>query len=119
MKGLMLNHFSNKAGYDAAAVMAAVDSSFTSEADDPLLTYSATSLDFQDYNFWGRTRNNITAYRQTQFILGLMNGTQFGGVVDPRMSRMLSPALDGQYRGLNINIAANGGITDTTQQPNN
>ena len=118
MKALMLNHFSNKAGYDAAAVMAAVDSSFTSEADDPLLTYSATSLDFQDYNFWGRTRNNITAYRQTQFILGLMNGTQFGGVVDPRMSRMLSPSPDGQYRGLNINTVGFGAL-DSASRPRN
>jgi len=119
MKALMLNHFSNKAGYDPAAVTAAVDSSFSSNADDALLSYPGTSLDFQDYNFWGRTRNNITSYRQTLFILGLMNGTQFGGVVDPRMSRMLSPSLDGQYYGLNINVAGNGGITDTTKQPNN
>src|SRR5207247_2269506 len=120
MKALVLNHFSNKvAVYDPAAVMAAVDSSFASNADDALLAYPATSTDLQDYNFWGRTRNNITTYRQTLFILGLMNGTQFGGVVDPRMSRMLSPSLDGQYYGLNINTAVNGGISDTTKQPNN
>ncbi len=86
MKALMLNHFSNKTVYDPAAVMAAVDSSFTSNADDALLSYPGTSLDFQDYNFWGRTRNNITTYRQTQFILGLMNSTAntTGSISTPR-----------------------------------
>ena len=33
---------------------------------------------FADYNFWGRSRNNITNYRQTQFVVNLMNGTHFG-----------------------------------------
>ena len=117
LKALVLNHFSNKAAYQPDSVMAAVDSSFTSNADDALLAYPATSTDLQDYNFWGRTRNNITNYRQTQFAVNLMNGTQFGGVVDPRMSRMLSPSPDGQYRGLDPNSGVN--PFPTAQQPNN
>jgi SusD/RagB-like outer membrane lipoprotein len=124
LKALVLNHFSNKPGlYQPDSVIAEVDLSFTGNVDDPLLAYPATSTDFQDYNFWGRSRNNITSYRQTQFIVNLMNGTQFGGgsdpnAVDPRMSRMLSPAPDGQYRGLNPN---NGGFASlpAAQQPNN
>ncbi len=67
LKALMLNHFSNKAGYDPQAVMHAVDSSFASNADDALLAYPCTSTDFADCNFWGRSRNNLTLYRQTQF----------------------------------------------------
>jgi len=118
MKALVLNHFSNKAAYDPAAVMAAVDSSFTSNTDDALLQYPATSTDLQDYNFYGYSRNNIRSYRQTLFVLGLMNGTQFGGVVDPRMSRMLSPAPDGQYRGFDPNLGGFGALT-TAQRPNN
>ena len=118
MKALMLNHFSNKTTYDPAAVIAAVDQSFASNADDPLLTYPATSPDNLDRNFWGRTRNNATLYRQTQFVVGLMDGTQFGGAVDPRMSRMLSPAPDGGYRGLDPNVLGFGALT-TAQQPNN
>jgi Starch-binding associating with outer membrane len=117
MKALVLNHFSNKASYAPAAVMAAVDSSFTSNADDALMTYTAASTDFLDYNFWGRSRGNATLYRQTQFVLGLLNGTQFGGVVDPRMTRMLSPSPDGQYRGLDPVVGA-AGFT-ATQLPNN
>jgi hypothetical protein len=118
MKALVLNHFSNKAAYDPVAVNDAVDSSFKSNADDALLQYPATSTDLQDYNFWGASRANIGGYRQTRFIVALMNGTQFGGVVDPRMSRMLAPAPDGQYRGVNPNDGGFAALTDS-QKPNN
>lgn len=113
---LNLNHFSNKASDDPVLVMAEVDSSLKSNADDPLLAYPATAND--DRNFLGRTRNNITLYRQTQFIVGLMDGTQFGGVVDPRLSRILVPAADGVYRGLDVNQTGFSGLP-TSQQPYN
>jgi hypothetical protein len=116
MLALNLNHYSNKASYKPADVIAAVDKSFTSNADDFLLTYPGKGND--DTNFWGRTRNNITSYRQTQFAVNLMNGTYTGGVVDPRMSRMLSPSPDGEYRGLDINVVGTGALT-TAQQPQN
>ena len=116
MLAMHLNHFSSKASYDPARVMAEVDSSFVGNVDDALLAYPATAND--DRNFWGRTRNNITLYRQTQFIVNLMNGTQFGAVVDPRMSRMLAPAQDGQYRGLDVNVLGFGALP-ASQQPFN
>jgi len=117
-RALNENHYSNKASYDPAAVIADVDRSFASNADDALLQYPAQQPN-DDRNFYGATRQNIQLYRQTQFIVNLMNGTQFGGVVDPRMSRILSPAPDGQYRGLDPNQAGFGAITDPTQRPNN
>ncbi|MEW5918379.1 MAG: RagB/SusD family nutrient uptake outer membrane protein, partial [Gemmatimonadota bacterium] len=116
MLAMNLNHYTNKAAYRPADVIAAVDKSFAGNADDALLTYPATQND--DTNFWGRTRNNLTPYRQTQFVVNLMNGTHFGGVVDPRMSRMLSPSPDGQYRGLDINVVGFGAMT-TDERPNN
>lgn len=116
MLALNLNHFTRKGNYKPADVIAAVNNSFTSNADDALLTYPNTQND--DINYLGRTRGNINAFRQTQFVLGLMNGTQFGGVVDPRMSRMLSPSPDGVYRGLDVNVVGFGALT-TAQQPNN
>ena len=117
MRALNLNHYSNKSSYAPARVIADVDKSFASNTDDALLTYPNANP-FDDYNFWGRSRNNITLYRQTQFMVNLMNGTQFGGVVDPRMSRILSPSPDGQYRGLDPNVLGFGALT-TAQQPNN
>jgi hypothetical protein len=113
-----LNHLSNKSIYKPAEVIAAVDKSLASNADDALLAFTNVDPGTADYNFWGQTRNNITNYRQTQFVVGLMNGTAFGGTVDPRMSRMLAPSPDGQYRGVDVNVVAFGALT-VAQQPNN
>ncbi len=116
LQAINLSHYTNKGSYNPAAVIAAVDKSFASNADDALLTYPGTVND--DRNFLGPTRGNFVSYRQTQFMLDLMDGTQFGGVVDPRMTRMLSPSPDGQYRGLDPNVVGFGALT-TTQRPNN
>ncbi len=124
LKAIALNHFTNKSTYRPQDVIAEVNLSFASNADDALLTYPNTNND--DINFWGRTRGNMTAaasasngpFRQTQFGVNLMNGTAFGGIVDPRLSRMFSPAPDGQFRGLDVNVIGFGALT-TTQQPNN
>ncbi len=116
MLALNLNHYSRKGSYKPADVIAAVNSAFASNADDALLQFPGTQND--DINYLGRTRGNFNAYRQTQFVLGLMNGTQFGGAVDPRMTRMLSPSPDGQYRGLDVNVVGFGAL-GTAQQPNN
>ncbi|HUQ48384.1 MAG TPA: RagB/SusD family nutrient uptake outer membrane protein [Gemmatimonadaceae bacterium] len=115
MLAINLNHYSNKASYKPAEVIAAVDKSLASNADDPLLTYLATNND--DTNFWGRTRNNLSNYRQTVFVTKLMNGDVFGAV-DPRMSRMLSVSPDGQFRGLDVNVIGFGALT-AAQAPNN
>jgi len=115
---LNLNHYSNKATYKPQDVIDAANKSFASNADDALLAYPGTSGDNSDLNFWGRTRGNTTNYRQTRFVVELMNGTQFAGAVDPRLSRMLSPAPDGQFRGLDINVLNFGALT-TDQRPNN
>ena len=120
MLALNLNHYSNKGAlYRPADVIAAVNQSFISNIDDAIFQYPATSADNADRNFWGATRGNLNGYRQTQFIVGLMNGTQFGGAVDPRMRRMLSPSPgDTIIRGVDINTTGFGGLT-TAQQPNN
>lgn len=117
MYALNLNHYSNKSTYKPDSVIALVDKSFASEADDALETYTLKDPGLQDYNFLGQSRNNVTFLRQTQFVVGLMNGTDFG-VVDPRMTRMLAPAADAQFHGLDINQPGYGGLP-TTQQPFN
>lgn len=117
LKAMALNHYSNKAGYRPQDVIAAVDLSFASNADDALLAYTGTSADNNDANFWGPRRNNLTNYRQTNFIVNLMNGTATGGVVDPRMSRMLAPSPDGQFRGRDNQVGTT--ALPAAQQPNN
>jgi hypothetical protein len=119
LRALSLNHFTNKATYDPQAVIADVDRSFAGNGDDALMPYPGLSTDNADRNFYGPSRDNITNYRQTLFIVNLMNGNQFGGTVDPRMSRMLAPSGDGTCcRGLDPNVVAFGALT-TAQQPNN
>ncbi len=95
---MTLNHFSNKSSYKPDDVIAAVDKSFASNSDNAGVKYTGVSND--DRNFIGPTRNNYTSYRQTVYILNMMNGTVTGGVQDPRLTRMLSPSQDGNYRGV-------------------
>ncbi len=113
-----LNHYSNKTSYKPADVIAAADKSFGGNTDDALLTYPAASPDNADRSFLGPTRGNFPAYRQTRFVVGLMDGTQFNGAVDPRMTRMLAPSPDGTVRGLDITVNGFGALTGT-QAPNN
>lgn len=116
LKAMALNHFSNKTGiYKPDDVIAAVDMSFASNADDPLLAYTGTAND--DINYLAGARSNITSVRQTRFTLGLMDGTQFPGAIDPRLSRMLAPSPDGVYRGIDP-VTGVAGYT-TAQLPNN
>lgn len=115
LRAINLSHYTNKASYAPAAVIAAVDQSFASNADDALLTYPGTVND--DRNFMGPTRGNFVNYRQSEFVVHLMDSTQFG-VVDPRLTRMLAPSPDGVYRGLDLNVAGFGALS-TTQRPNN
>lgn len=112
-----LSHYSNKSSYKPADVIAAVDKSLASNADDALLKYEGTNNN--DTNFFGWTRNNFRSYRQTQFILNLMNGTDFGGVVDPRLTRTLSPSRDGGFRGLDPKAAPTVTPADSAVQPFN
>lgn len=118
--GLMainLNHYSNRSTlYKPDDIIVAVDKSFTGNSDDALLTYTALTGN-DDRNFLGSTRTNLTAYRQTLFALRLLNGTQLSNVVDPRLSRMLAPSPDGQYRGLDPTFGV--GALTVAQQPNN
>jgi hypothetical protein len=117
LRAMTLNHYSNKASYQPAAVIAAVDLSFQGNADDAMFLYPGVQADVsQDNNFWGQKRGNLTTRRQTRFILELLNGTQLGAA-DPRLTRMLSPAPDGQYRGLDPQ-QANFGTLAVDQRPN-
>lgn len=113
LKAIELNHFSNKSTYNPKAVMALVDSSFASEADDALLPYTCTDPAFTDCNFLGTHRGNVNSYRQTQFVVHLMDGTDFG-MADPRMSRMLAPdsatATDGKFVGVDPTVPGYGAI---------
>lgn len=116
LKAITLNQYSNKSAlYKPDDVIAAVDASFTGNVDDAMISYTGTAND--DINYLAAARSNITNLRQTKFILGLMDGTQFAGAVDPRMTRMLAPSPDGLYRGLDPTVGT--GALTTAQIPLN
>lgn len=108
------NNLSNKASYNPDKVIAYVDKSFASIADDCNVKFSGTSS--TDASFWGPTRNNMANYRQTDFIVRAMDGTIFTNSVDPRMANVLAPSVDLAFRGNPLNTTA--GTVATTRIPN-
>jgi hypothetical protein len=98
LKARAMQTLSNKTTqyYNPDSVIAWVNQSFTSNADNMLVPFNGNSS--ADANFLGPTRNNFSIYRQSQFIVNLMNGTVFGQS-DPRMPVMLVTDAAGVYRG--------------------
>ncbi|RPD38198.1 SusD/RagB family nutrient-binding outer membrane lipoprotein [Chitinophaga barathri] len=103
------NHLSNKTIYDPAKVIAYCNASLASIDDDFMIPFDATKND--DTNFFGPYRNNLTFFRQSNFIVQLLDGTILAGDTsvyenrDPRIRHMLSTSNDttngnGGYRGV-------------------
>ncbi len=93
-----VHHLSNKAGYDPNKVIEYVDKSLASNADNFYVPHAGTNSD--DANFYGPLRNNLGGYRPAVYSVGLLDGTVFGGVVDPRINLLLNPSADGVIRGI-------------------
>lgn len=109
------HHLTNKPEYNADSVISYVDKSMNSNADNFLITHTASKND--DSNPLGPARDNLSARRQSKFTVQLLDGTTFYNNTlptsrDPRISRMLSaspdtstitpnmPTLNGGYRFL-------------------
>ncbi len=103
------NHLSNKSSYNADSVIKYCDNSLTGIADDFVIPFDASKND--DANFFGPYRDNITLFRQSNFMVRLLDGTTLAGTNwaenrDPRMPHMISASADtsgtnnGGYRGV-------------------
>ena len=103
-----LNNQINKSSYDPTAVIAACDKSLASNADNALINYNGSLS--ADSNFNGPVRNNVANFRQTDFMVRVMDGTVFTGAVDPRMSRILAPS-----KGLSETTPASIAIPDPSK----
>jgi hypothetical protein len=86
-----LNNQINKSTYNPDNVIAACDKSLASNSDNAMISYNGTVS--SDTNFYGPGRNNFANFRQTDFIVRVLNGTVFTGAIDPRMSRILAPSI--------------------------
>ena len=109
LRARTLNHYSETAQYDPAAVLAAVDRSFTSNADDANVAYFTEQI-----NPWANL-----AIRNAGLILGgwlseqtvqALDGTTFG-VFDPRIEAYTDSLADGTYVGT-VNGAGRGAASE-------
>lgn len=96
MKARLLNQLSKTPAFNAANVLAAVDSSYTAATQEARVTV------FTLRNPWATlARNNaalvLDAWLSTNLIES-MNGTRYG-YVDPRISRFTDTTRFGDYRG--------------------
>lgn len=92
----------NKSIYNPDEVISYVDSAFVNNADDALFPYSGGRS--ATLPFYSPGRNNFGTFRQTEFIVNLLDGTAYGmaqdTLPDPRLSRMLAWSPDSTYSGL-------------------
>jgi Starch-binding associating with outer membrane len=113
--GLMARNahrITNKPSYNADSVIAFCNRSFSTPTEDFLIPFDAAKND--DANFLGTFRNNLSLYRQSDFVVRLLDGTTLAGVTpspanantrDPRMRHMLTCSEDtangnGGFRGV-------------------
>lgn len=109
------HRLTNKPTYNADSVLYFIDNSFASSAENFLVSHTATRND--DTNPLGAPRDNVSARRQSRFLVQLMDGTTLMGNTlpasrDPRIRSMLAvspdttaittnmPTLNGGYRFL-------------------
>lgn len=117
IKAKVYHRYYLKQDYKPDSVISFVDKAFASNADNAIVQIPGTNPFTDGLNFYGPTRNNMGVYRQTDYLINLMNGTILNGAVDPRMAFLFKPAQDGQYRGLQIGRGE--GILAANQRPPN
>lgn len=103
LKARLLNKVSKTPSYNAASVLQAVSSSYTSNADD------AGMASFQLRNNWATVAVNnaaatLSGWLSEQFIDHL-NGTTYG-IFDPRIRKITDPTVTGTFIGT-VNGAGN------------
>ncbi|WP_419802171.1 SusD/RagB family nutrient-binding outer membrane lipoprotein [Mucilaginibacter sp.] len=110
-------HLSNKSSFKPDDVKKYVDSSFVSNADNASVECNGSVS--ADSNFWGTVRGNLGSYKQSDYIVRLLDGRIFTGsttanyTLDPRLPFMLGASNDGIYRGV---VGSNG--DPNTNDPN-
>ncbi|WP_026236482.1 SusD/RagB family nutrient-binding outer membrane lipoprotein [Pontibacter roseus] len=110
------HHLSNKPSYNPDKVIEYVDKSLASNADDASVRFEGAVSN--DTNFFGPRRGNLNTFRQSKFIVSLLDGTNPAlqgpvaegetNLTDPRLPVMLAQAPDGQYRGVTPTV----GVTE-------
>jgi hypothetical protein len=114
------NHLSNKSIYKPDSVIFYCDKAMQTTADDVTTKFANSGLN-NEANFFGPFRGNMAAYRQTDFVVNLMTGTNpaFAGVDDPRKWYYLQlDANNTTFRGIQI-AKGEASISPTGNRPRN
>ncbi len=107
LKARNAHRLTNKSTYDADKVIALCDASLADNNDNALAPFLGSVSD--DANFLGTLRNNVALFRQSAYIVSLLDGTNpvMLGARDPRLRLMLAPsATDTIVRGATNNTTA-------------
>ncbi|MBU1373144.1 MAG: SusD/RagB family nutrient-binding outer membrane lipoprotein [Bacteroidetes bacterium] len=97
-------HRSNTTTYNADKVVEYVDKSFANNDDNATIQCNGSSSG--DSNFWGPARQNLNSFRQSDYMVKLLDGRILTGStnpdnkLDPRLAQLLAPSSDGVYRGV-------------------
>ncbi len=121
------HRLTNKSIYNADSVIAYCNRSMVDVNDDFDIPFDAAKND--DANFFGTYRDNLTLFRQSDFIVRLLDGTVLSGVPatrltavnrDPRMKHMLSCSQDTTMSELGVNGGNGGfrGVAPASGDPN-
>ena len=121
------HRITNKSNYNADSVIAYCNRSLVDVNDDFLIPFDAVKND--DANFFGTYRDNLTLFRQSDFIVRLLEGSTLTGVPatrltaynrDPRMKHLLTCSQDTAMLDLGVNGGNGGfrGVAPATGDPN-
>lgn len=102
IKALVYHRYFLKSNYNADSVINNVNKAFATNADNAIVKIPGTNPFTDGLNFYGPRRNNMGVYRQSDYLIKLMDGTHIPGSVDPRLNYIFKPAQDGVHRGLLI-----------------
>jgi Starch-binding associating with outer membrane len=130
--GILARNFhrlTNKSIYNADSVIYYCDRSLATNTDDFLIPFDGSRND--DSNFYGTYRDNLTVFRQSNYIVKLLDGSILSGVPatsstavnrDPRLKHMLSCSEDttngnGGFRGVNPGLGDPGTLRTRVAVP--
>lgn len=130
--GLIARNFhrlTNKSTYNADSVIFYCDRSLATVNDDFVIPFDASKND--DTNFYGTYRDNLTVFRQSNYIVKLLDGSILSGVPassataanrDPRMKHMLTSSQDttngnGGFRGVDPGLGDVNTLTKRVPTP--
>lgn len=116
LKARYLNHLSKKSGlYDADAIIAACANAFNGVGMDAEFAYLSGGLEVDENPFssWGGFTNEADPryFAWSQFFVNMLSSFPVTNTLyqDPRIGIIMTPAADGEYRGLNPGAGLEGG----------